>query len=201
MPPDVPRPRFPGPNLISRRASGTTRGLTFSATFSTSSEVSSRRGQRGGFAGRFGPGEVEPIDQKSSGSGRTQSDSTDELYFSVLHEIAPPAKEHRWVTEISRCRPFWWTRRRRGWLRLGSSHSFLWLHLMDPHSPYYPAEDAFRELTGTSVEPGRARYVNEYWNRSDLGAPGLRSKRDEVVRLYDAGIRWVTARSRAWWEV
>jgi len=68
---------------------------------------------------------------------------------------------------------------------------FLWLHLMDPHAPYYPPNEAFRELMGRDIEPGRARYLNEYWNRSDLTPSGLRGKRDEVIELYDAGIRSV----------
>jgi len=62
---------------------------------------------------------------------------------------------------------------------------------MDPHSPYYPRNEAFREMTGRDIEPGRARYLNEFWNRSDLAPSGFRGKRDEVVQLYDAGIRWV----------
>jgi arylsulfatase A-like enzyme len=66
---------------------------------------------------------------------------------------------------------------------------FLWLHLMDPHSPYYPPAAALRELTGKDIEPSRARYLNEYWNRSDLPVSSLRKRRNEVVELYDAGIR------------
>lgn len=78
------------------------------------------------------------------------------------------------------------------WLAtMGDRPFFLWLHLMDPHSPYYPPEDTLRDLTCKTVEPRRARYLNEYWNRSDLSASGLRKKRSEVVQLYDAGIRWV----------
>ena len=78
------------------------------------------------------------------------------------------------------------------WLAsVGQRPFFLWLHLMDPHSPYYPSDEAFRELTGKSIKPGRARYLNEYWNRSDLEPSDLRRKRDEVVQLYDAGIRSV----------
>lgn len=68
---------------------------------------------------------------------------------------------------------------------------FLWLHLMDPHSPYYPPNESFRELTGHNIKPARALYLNEYWNRSDLTSSGLVGKRDEVVSLYDASIRWV----------
>jgi arylsulfatase A-like enzyme len=112
-----------------------------------------------------------------------------ELYFQYCMKIAPAAgnvealrrfpsadilidQAQEWLTSVGQ-RPF-----------------FLWLHLMDPHSPYYPRNEAFRELTGRTIEPGRARYVNEYWNRMDLTLAGSRGKRDEVVQLYDAGIRW-----------
>jgi arylsulfatase A-like enzyme len=78
------------------------------------------------------------------------------------------------------------------WLAsVGQRPFFLWLHLMDPHAPYYPPNDAYRELAGRDIEPRRARYLNEYWNRSDLTPSALSGKRDEVVQLYDAGIRWV----------
>ena len=62
---------------------------------------------------------------------------------------------------------------------------------MDPHAPYYPPTEAFRGLTGRDIDPVGARYLNEYWNRSDLAPSSLSVKRDEVVQLYDAGIRWV----------
>lgn len=68
---------------------------------------------------------------------------------------------------------------------------FLWLHLMDPHSPYYPAAAAFREFTGREVLPGRACYLNEFWNRSDLGPARLEPKKHLILELYDAGIRSV----------
>jgi arylsulfatase A-like enzyme len=41
--------------------------------------------------------------------------------------------------------------------------------------------------------PSRARYLNSYWNRSDLGPSRLARHREEIVTLYDAGIRWVDA--------
>jgi arylsulfatase A-like enzyme len=111
-----------------------------------------------------------------------------ELYFRYRMRIAPPAQSmdslrrfpaadvlveqaQSWLASI-RQRPF-----------------FLWLHLMDPHSPYYPPDDAYRELTGKNIKPGRARYLNEYWNRSDLTPSGFRGRRDEVMQFYDAGIR------------
>jgi arylsulfatase A-like enzyme len=67
---------------------------------------------------------------------------------------------------------------------------FLWLHLMDPHAPYYPTEKALR-LMGSTVTPFRARYLNSYWNRSDLRPQGLARHRDHIIALYDAGIRRV----------
>ena len=78
------------------------------------------------------------------------------------------------------------------WLTsVGDKPFFLWLHLMDPHAPYYPKEEAFRLLGDESITPARARYLNSYWNRSDLGPSRLARHRDDVVALYDAGIRWV----------
>ncbi|HUB01696.1 MAG TPA: sulfatase [Terriglobales bacterium] len=68
---------------------------------------------------------------------------------------------------------------------------FLWLHLMDPHAPYYPPPRALQQLTGKEISPARARYINEFWNRSDLSATGLRRKKKEIIDLYDASIRWV----------
>jgi arylsulfatase A-like enzyme len=68
---------------------------------------------------------------------------------------------------------------------------FLWLHLMDPHSPYYPKDMAIVQMGQTPVTPHRARYLNSYWLRSDLGPRRLARHRDDVIALYDAGIRWV----------
>lgn len=74
---------------------------------------------------------------------------------------------------------------------LGAQPFFLWLHLMDPHSPYYPPVAAFQELIGTQLSSSRARYLNEFWNRSDLPVSRLRTQKQAVTDLYDAGIRWV----------
>lgn len=70
---------------------------------------------------------------------------------------------------------------------------FLWLHLMDPHSPYYPRREALEMMEQDSLDASRARYLNSYWNRSDLGATRLWRHRRDVMALYDAGIRWVDA--------
>jgi len=78
------------------------------------------------------------------------------------------------------------------WLAsVGDAPFFLWLHLMDPHSPYYPKDAALALMGGGPVTPFRARYLNSYWNRSDLGPARLARHRDDIVALYDAGIRWV----------
>ncbi len=78
------------------------------------------------------------------------------------------------------------------WLEsIGDKPFFLWLHLMDPHAPYYPKEEALALMGRDSVTPFRARYLNSYWNRGDIGARRLMRHRAEVIELYDAGIRWV----------
>lgn len=79
------------------------------------------------------------------------------------------------------------------WLEnLGAEPFFLWLHLMDPHSPYYPKEEAMQWM-GDKSDASHARYANSFWNREDIGARRLRGRRDEIMALYDAGIRWVDA--------
>ena len=62
---------------------------------------------------------------------------------------------------------------------------------MDPHSPYYPKQEALALMGSAGISPRRARYLNSWWNRSDLGPRRLSRHRDEVISLYDAGIRWV----------
>ena len=78
------------------------------------------------------------------------------------------------------------------WLQsIGQRPFLLWLHLMDPHAPYYPKEKALELMGGSIVTPFRARYWNSYWNRSDLGVGRLSRHREHLIGLYDAGIRWV----------
>jgi len=74
---------------------------------------------------------------------------------------------------------------------IGDTPFFLWLHLMDPHSPYYPKNEALAQMENAPVLPFRARYLNSFWNRGDLGPTRLARHRDAVVALYDAGVRWV----------
>jgi arylsulfatase A-like enzyme len=67
---------------------------------------------------------------------------------------------------------------------------FLWLHLMDPHSPYYPKNEALALMGDAPLSPFRARYLNSFWNRSDIGTRRLAGHCDAIVALYDAGVRW-----------
>jgi arylsulfatase A-like enzyme len=78
------------------------------------------------------------------------------------------------------------------WLTtLGGERFFLWIHFMDPHSPYYPTEEALGMLGISGVTPFRARYLNSAWNRGDLTTTRLQRHRQNIVQLYDAGVRWV----------
>lgn len=78
------------------------------------------------------------------------------------------------------------------WLAyVGENPFFLWLHLMDPHSPYYPPEDAIALMGDRPARPQEARYLNSYWNRGDLEVERLAKRRGQVNVLYDAGIRWM----------
>jgi arylsulfatase A-like enzyme len=72
----------------------------------------------------------------------------------------------------------------------GDKPFFLWLHLMDAHSPYYPQEEALKQMACDPITASQARYTNSYWNRGDLGPARLKSHVQDVVTLYDAGIRW-----------
>ncbi len=116
----------------------------------------------------------------------------DELYFQYCQRLGSPS-----VPSLDLLRRFpsadVIVDEARDWLSgIAGQPFFLWLHLMDPHSPYYPQRDAL-ELMGSSLDASRARYVNSYWNRGDIGASRLRQHRDDIVALYDAGIRWMDA--------
>jgi arylsulfatase A-like enzyme len=121
----------------------------------------------------------------------------DDLYFQYCQRVAgPPAPSFDQLRRFPAADVI--VDHARDWLRgVRDRPFFLWLHLMDPHSPYYPRQEALN-LMANSLDASRARYLNSYWNRSDLNH-GDRGKRrlerhlKEVVALYDAGIRWVDA--------
>jgi len=82
----------------------------------------------------------------------------------------------------------------RDWLaNIAGRPFFLWLHLMDPHAPYYPAEEALGLLGYSHLDASRARYLNSYWNRGQLDVKRYKPYLNEVTALYDASIRWLDA--------
>jgi arylsulfatase A-like enzyme len=64
---------------------------------------------------------------------------------------------------------------------------------MDPHAPYYPKEEALGLLETRGLTASRARYLNSFWNRADVGLSRLKKHCEEVISLYDAGVHWVDA--------
>ena len=67
---------------------------------------------------------------------------------------------------------------------------FLWLHLMDPHHPYFPPEQALSELGCQDMDADRAAFVNALWSREEVSRKRLLTHRKEIVSLYDAGVYW-----------
>jgi arylsulfatase A-like enzyme len=133
----------------------------------------------------------------------------DEAYFQYCQRIASPKGED-WDS-LRRFPPAdVLVAESRHWLEASArAPFFLWLHFMDPHAPYYPSSRALQEMGESQIKPTRSRYLNESWKRGDIGPERLRKYRDEIVRLYDAGIRWVDMqvsrladflRSRSLWD-
>ena len=153
----------------------------------------------------LGQGVTLAFDGALSRSGRTQLNQFiaklchelgplgrvyDDLYFDYCQRATPA------VSSLDSLRPYpaadIIVGHAEEWLEsVASGPFFLWLHLMDPHAPYYPNEEAQRSLGMEPMSPRRARYLNCYWNRSDLDPRRLRRQRDAISELYDAGIRWV----------
>ena len=182
----MPRARSPRLIPIFRRASVTTRDSRSSAIFLTSRRTPAQTPSSA---------ETPPGDSARGQLNRSMqtlaaalglSRLYNELYFQYCMKIAPAAGSVDALRRFPSADIL--VDQAQSWLAsIGQRPFFLWIHLMDPHAPYYPPNEAFRELTGRDIEPGRARYLNEYWNRSDLAPSALSGKRDEVVQLYDAG--------------
>ena len=73
---------------------------------------------------------------------------------------------------------------------------FLWLHLMDPHGPYFPKAEALKMIGTEEVNGQQALYLNSYWSRDGISNERLQRKKNEIVNLYDAGIRWADEQIR-----
>jgi arylsulfatase A-like enzyme len=77
------------------------------------------------------------------------------------------------------------------WLNgLAGERFFLWIHLMDPHHPYYPPQEALSSVGAPHITARRARFLNSFWNRGDIGPRRLEKQRAEILSLYDAGVYW-----------
>jgi len=82
------------------------------------------------------------------------------------------------------------------WLNENSADPFfLWLHLMDPHAPYFPKPEALHEM-GNSVSAAEVRRLNSFWTRENISSARLQKKCSSIQSLYDAGIRWVDEQIR-----
>lgn len=115
----------------------------------------------------------------------------DELYFQYRQRLAsPPAQSLDTLRRFPAADVI--VDQAGEWLSsLAGRPFFLWLHFMDPHWPYYPPGKALAWLGDGQLSAWQARYLNSYWNREDLATNRLRCRCDDVVALYDAGVRWV----------
>jgi arylsulfatase A-like enzyme len=78
------------------------------------------------------------------------------------------------------------------WLReIGDQRFFLWIHLMDPHNPYYPPQQALAAIGESGITPRGARLLNALWSRDDLGSERLQRYEQKIFSLYDASVYWV----------
>ena len=76
------------------------------------------------------------------------------------------------------------------WLQKTSAGPFfLWLHLMDPHAPYYPKAEALQEIA-SEPDSSAARRLNSLWAREGVSSRRLHKNRRSVEALYDAGVGW-----------
>jgi arylsulfatase A-like enzyme len=115
----------------------------------------------------------------------------DEIYFQYCQRLAiPPAESFESLRRFPGADVL--VKEASAWIAQNSSRPFcLWLHFMDPHSPYYPKPEALAWMGDAALTPSRARYLNSYWNRGDVGPSRLKRHREKIIALYDAGIRWV----------
>jgi arylsulfatase A-like enzyme len=152
----------------------------------SSPENASRK--RRGWAGSLN-GVLESVSHKIPGV----SAAYDELYFQYCQRwAAPPAKSLDTLRRFPAADVI--VDQARTWLAsVGENPFFLWLHFMDPHSPYYPTEKGLEIFGGNGISASRARYLNAYWSRLEIGSKRLRRHRNEIINLYDSAVRWVDA--------
>jgi arylsulfatase A-like enzyme len=132
---------------------------------------------------------LERVSHKLPGIGAAY----DELYFQYCQRFAaPPAKSLDTLRRFPAADVI--VDQARTWLAsVAESPFFLWLHFMDTHSPYYPTDKGWTLFGQNGLTASRARYLNGFWNRPEIGRGRLRRHREEIIAMYDAGIRWVDA--------
>jgi arylsulfatase A-like enzyme len=113
----------------------------------------------------------------------------DELYFQYCHKAGKAASD-----SFDNLRPFpsadVIVDAALAWLNeISGRRFFLWLHLMDPHAPYYPKAEALQAMR-SEIGTAEAHYLNAFWMRKDIGPLRLQKKTEAIQELYDAGIRW-----------
>lgn len=139
-------------------------------------------------AGRFA--RLNKALQEASRRHASSSAAYDELYFRYcqwqMSRRAPSMDELRRYPAADVI-----VDQARSWLSgVRDQPFFLWLHLMDPHHPYFPPEQALSEMGCGDVTAQRAAFVNALWSR-EVRRTRLLKYRKEIVSLYDAGVYWV----------
>jgi arylsulfatase A-like enzyme len=121
----------------------------------------------------------------------------DEIYFQYCQRMAsPPAESFNALRAFPSADVI--VKEAGAWIAENSGRPFfLWLHLMDPHSPYYPQQAALEWMGDGGLHSSRASYLNSYWNRGDIGVNRLARHQEEVMSLYDAGVRWADSQIAA----
>src|SRR6267154_1804568 len=108
----------------------------------------------GGWAGSINQ-LFKSISHKIPGAGAAY----DELYFQYCQRTAPAAKSLDMLRRFPAADVI--VDQARTWLAsVGEDPFFLWLHFMDPHSPYYPTEKGLEIFGDNGLTVSRARYLN-----------------------------------------
>jgi arylsulfatase A-like enzyme len=115
----------------------------------------------------------------------------DELYFQYCQWLASRSQDD--VDQLRRVPPAnILVDQALTWLQsVAGQPFFLWLHFMDAHHPYYPPLEALAAVGRYDIDANRARYLNCFWDRGNVDAHRLMRHREDVVALYNAGIRSV----------
>src|SRR5712692_2556799 len=83
------------------------------------------------------------------------------------------------------------------WMRRAAGQRvFLWVHLMDPHYPYFPPRQALEAIGRNDLDVRQMVYLNALWSRDDIGRNHRARYLNDMLTLYDGGIHWVDTQVR-----